>query len=259
MSRDIYVNLDFKKSAQLLNARTQNVTASERTALAATLDASAEGLVVWDTSLKREFYWDGTAFAEQGVSIQGSVSFKGAVDASNAGGSTEMVGEAGNEYVVSVAGTLTKAGVTFSPSAVVEIGDRVIFASSTQAYVQQRNDVGATTTETGNVRLATVGETTAGTTEGVAVTPKGIRNAQYTRQYTATVDVSTAVGDGFKADITHGLSLVDRNSFVINAMLGNSGVQLDVDSIDANSLTVSSLVSLTGVRVTIVGASSLAV
>jgi len=54
--------------------------------------------------------------------------------------------------------------------------------------------------------------------------------------------------------LVHGLQLQDRNSFTIMAMVDNSSVNLDVDSIDENTVKLTSLVEKTDVKISIIGA-----
>lgn len=254
-TKKFYHDIDLLNVGQLVGARTQNVTTTERDALAATLGAANEGLTVWDTTQKREFYWDGAQFVRQAVEITGDVIFKGVIDASAAlTGQVEAV--SGYEYVVGTAGTLTLAGVTFSPSGIAEVGDRVLFTSATQAFVQQRNGEQASETVLGNVRLATQAEALAGTVTDEAITPatlKGVlAGSNYVKQYAATVNLLALT----PLTVTHNLGLVDKDSFTVNAMVGGSQVSLDVDSVNANSLTLTSLIAVSGVRVTVQGAAA---
>lgn len=251
-AKQYYHDIDGVKVSQLVNIRKHNVTTVERAALALTLGVGNTGLFVYDTDTKLEYTWDGTQFVGAAVNVVGDVIFKGIITDLSDPANVEPV--SGYEYVIGTAGTLTVAGVTFIPSAVVEIGDRVLFTSATEAYVQQRNDEQATEAALGNVRLASQSEVNAGTDAVKAVTPltlQGKLDAQlYTKQYFATVTLVAAT----PLTVTHSLGLVDRDAFQINTMLGNSQVSLDVDSVDANSLTLTSLVALAGVKVTVTGA-----
>lgn len=252
--------------AQLKGFRTQNVAdAAAQTVVENTgndggaLGAGNIGYTIYRVDLKKVAVWDGTQFVFQEVQIAGDIVFKGLINASlpldDAGQPQPVEPVSGYEYVVTTAGTLTLTGVTFSPSAVVEVGDRVLFTSATQAYVVQRNDEQATETVLGNVRLATAAEVLTGTEALEAVTPATLQNKlvvqKYTKQYNATVNVTIGT-----TTITHNLGLIDRDAFVFNAMFGNSAVSFDVDSVDANSITVTSLVARTGVKVTVIGASA---
>lgn len=254
-TKEFYHNIDLVTVGQLLNARKHNVTTTERDALAAGLGADNEGLFVWDTTLKRGYSWDGTQFvAEASGTITGDVIFKGFIDTLTNPANVELV--SGYQYISRVSGTLTITGVTFNPSATVEIGDVVLITSATEAYVFQRNDVQATETQLGNIRLATQAEVDAGTVADEAVTPVTLKttlnNRLYTRQYFVTVSLTANT----PLTVTHNLGLVDRDAFVINTMRNNSQVSVDVDSLDVNSLTLRSLVALSNVKVTITGSST---
>lgn len=76
-SRQIYVDLDFNKVAQILNARLHNLTTTERNTLANTLDGTHVGLVVYDTTEKQIYTWDGSVFLP--TKVQGAMVYKGTV------------------------------------------------------------------------------------------------------------------------------------------------------------------------------------
>lgn len=254
--KEFYHDIDLVKVGQLLNARKHNVTTTERTALAATLGVDNEGLFVWDTDLDADFTWDGTQFVSGNLAITGDVIFKGILTTLT-NPTVEKI--AGYQYIVGPtagAGTITVTGVTFQPSAVVEIGDTILFTSPTEAYVFQRNDVNATETQSGNIRLATQSEVNAGTVADEAVTPLTLQGklvaGAYPKQYFASV--SLVANTPFT--VTHGLNLVDRDAFQVNVMRNNSQISVDIDSVDVNSLTLTSFLSLAGVKVTVTGASS---
>lgn len=255
MNKQYYHNIDLVNVGQLIGARKQNLSTADRNTLAGTLGLANEGLFVWDTDEKMGYTWDGAQFVGEALQIQGDVIFKGILDAST---SLDAQAEAvsGYEYVVTTAGTLTMTGVTFSPSALVEVGDRVLFTSATQAYVQQRNDVEATETVLGNIRLASSAEVVAGTDSTKAVTSATLQNKleqeAYVRQFASTVTLAAAT----PLTVTHNLGLVDKDSFTVNTMRNGSQISLDVDSVDANSITLTSLVALTDVRVTVQGAAA---
>lgn len=252
--KQFYHDIDLAKVGQLLNARAQVVTDVEMTALAATLGSAHTGLFVYNTDQKKNFTFNGTSFIADAIDTIGDVIFKGIINTTNAE-TVEKVN--GFQYVVDTAGTLAATGVTFSPNGEVDAGDIVLFTSATTAHIIQRNDVNATETVAGNVELATAAETTAGTDTIRAVTPAGLAAAMtgnlYTRQHSqvlTTVDANTPV------TVTHGLALVNRDAFVVNVMAGNAPISVEIDSLDANSITITSNVALTDVRVTVVGAST---
>ena len=167
-----YHDINMAKVSQLLNARAQNVTSAQMATLAATLDGSNKGLFVYNTDDNKNYTWNGTEFVADTVEVIGQVVFKGDINPANAA----IVGKvSGFQYVVSAAGTLAAAGVTFTPSAEVEIGDVVLFTSETSAIVVQRNDVNSTETVAGNIRLATQAEVDTGLVTDEAVTPATLK------------------------------------------------------------------------------------
>ena len=262
-AKQFYHDIDLVNVGQLLGARVQNVTSTSITTLAGSLGADSKGLIVYNTTDGRLYTWNGTGFDPFQIDVQGDIKFRGVINAANAA-TVEKV--SGYQYYVDTAGTLTVSGVTFSPSAVVEVGDQVLFVSATQAYVVQKNDVQATETLLGNVRLATQAEANAGTENTAAITSAtlhGYVDPQFAAdrarlaalegtqvyQYFATVNL--AANTPFT--VTHNLSLSNKDAFVIRTALGGSDISLDVDSVSANALTLTSLVPLTGVTVYVIG------
>lgn len=266
MARKIYGHdIDQLNAGQLIGSRKQNLTTAERATLGGLLGAANEGLFVWDVTLKTGFTWDGAQWVQEALQIDGDVIFKGFFDASialdDAGQPQTIEAVSGYQYVVTDAGTFDAgtSGVTLIGAQALREGDLIIFADATTAYGIQRNIDSASETVEGKARIGTQAEVNAGTENGaVFVTPAALQgklNSQaYVRQYTAEVDVDTASGSNFIATVTHNLNLADRDAFTVNLMRGNSAVSLDVDSVDANSLTLTSLVELTDIRVTVQGA-----
>lgn len=254
-SKKIYHDLDLVAVSQLLNARLHNVDNAGMATLGGSLGVSNVGLTVWNTDTEMVHVWDGVQFVALAVTVEGDVVFRDVVDAST---SLDAQAEAiaGYQYIVGTAGTLAMTGVTFLPDAVVQVGDMVLFTSATTAYVLQRNDVDATETVVGNVRLATQAEADAGANDTAAITSLKLQTKletqAYTRQYTVTTDLVANT----PATITHNLDLADRDAYTINVTHGNEVIGVAVVSIGANSLSVESSVALTGARITVVGAAA---
>jgi hypothetical protein len=167
-TKQFYHDIDLVKVGQLVDARIQNVTSAEASALAAILTTANTGLVVFDTTLNTIRIWDGTAFNNVSSDIEGDVIFKGVINPTNVGSVDKSNGY---QYVVDTAGTLSASGITFSPDAQVEVGDIVLFTSATEATIFNRNIDAATTDAAGIVEIATQAEVDAGTDTSRVLTP----------------------------------------------------------------------------------------
>ena len=191
-TKQFYHNIDLVKVGQLLDARIKNVTSAEKSTLAAQLGSGNKGLVIYDTDLSEMAIWDGVTFRQVSSDITGDVIFRGVINPTNANtASVEAVN--GNQYVADTAGTLTKTGVTFSPSAEVEVGDIVLFTGSTTATILQRNVDYATATVAGIVELATQAEVDAGTDVDRVITPATLAGSQLASDVaTNTTDIAAA-------------------------------------------------------------------
>ena len=191
VSKLYYHDIDLAEVGQILNARIQNVTTSQRNTLGGTLDASNTGLQVWDTTVSSPYVWSGSAWLRDAAEITGDVVFQGTVDASSSL-DAQATASAGNQYVVDTAGTLSMTGVTFTPNATAEVGDVILFTSGTAATIMQRNTDAATTTSSGTVELATQTEVNTGTDNTRAITPATLANSTLASSVsTNTSNIST--------------------------------------------------------------------
>lgn len=231
--KQFYHDIDLLNVGQLVGARLQNVTSAQQSTLVGTLSVANKGLQIYNTDLKRVFVYDGSTFVQQEVAIDGDIVFKGVI-ANPSAPALEMV--VGYQYAVGANGTLVQAGVTFVPSATVNAGDQVLVVSATEAYVVNRNidDARIDNIEAKNVEQ----DNRLDVVEAATV---------YT--HFATVDLVAGVAK----TVTHGIGLTNKDAFTIRTALGGSDISVDVDSVDANSITLTSLVNLTGVSVMIVG------
>lgn len=254
-STPFYHDIDLVRVGQITNVRKHNISTVDRVDLGDELDTSHIGLFVWDVDEGKGYTWNGTEWISDGVEIEGSVVFKGVVDASTSL-DTQAEAVTGYEYVVTTAGNLTMTGVTFSPSPMAELGDRILFTSDTQAYVVQANDVQATETVLGNVRLATQPEVNAGANDTAAVTPLKLQTKLTAQQYVRGYSASVNLVANTPLTVTHNLNLTDRNAFTASAVHNNQIVQAHIESVNANIISVTSSVSLTGVRINVFGFSA---
>lgn len=242
----IYHDLDLVRVSQLKQTRIQNITTSDRTTLGGSLGGGNTGLIVYDTDLDSLYIWDGSAWNAVGVTVSGAMTLKGVV-AHNA---TEPGSPStGDYYIFSSAGSNT-----WESDEAVEAGDMVVWDGTNWRYIN-RNVYDATETLAGKIEIANTSETNAGSDDTRAVTPAKlagfISNRALAKVYFAS-SVSVTANTPFT--VTHNLALQNRNAFTINVMnSSHSAVSLDVDSVDANSLTITSAVSLTGLSVTVIG------
>lgn len=254
-SKQFYHDIDLVKVGQLLNYRVHNVTDAEMTSLAGTLGVANKGLPVYNTDQSAVLYWDGAQFVQQAVAIDGDVIFRGVLleaDYDNADPSHRVKG---SQYVIGEAGVLNfSTSTTYVPSANVEVGDKILFTDADEVYVFQKNDEQATEAALGNVRIADNAEALAGVNDTDAMTPAKVQHKldqlNYTRGYFESIDTVLLT----PYTITHNLGLVDKDAFTINLMDSTgSQVGADVDSIDANSLSITTFLAVSGLHVTITG------
>ena len=168
--KSILHDLDLQGVSQLKNARLHNVTSAELVTLGGTLGASNRGLIAYNTTDNSLYTWNGVSFDRYAVEVLGDIRFAGVINATS---SDSVVPDAGAQYVVDTAGTLsTQTGtITYTPSANVEVGDIVLFTSATTASIMERNLEQATETSLGTIRIAAQGEVDAGSVSDEAVTP----------------------------------------------------------------------------------------
>lgn len=244
--KKFYHDIDLVKVGQLINARIQNVTNAERSALGLTLDGTNVGLMVFDSEDSLPYIWTGSAWVNLSPSISGAVSFKGVV-AFNA--AEPVAPSTGDYYIFSNAGTCT-----WNSSDVVQAGDSVIFNGTDWSFIQG-NIVNASESVAGVIQLGTSEEINTGTDTTKAVTAATLQgklsNYKAAKVYFVS-GINLVAGEAYT--INHNLALQNRNAFTINVMdSGHSAVSVDVDSVNANSLTLTSSVALTGLNITIIG------
>lgn len=108
-----------------------------------------------------------------------------------------------------------------------------------------------------SVQVASQQEVSLGQNNTKAVTPLTLeyklKNEVFTRQY---IDIIPEIEANTPYLVNHNLGLIDRNAFVINTMQSNSSIRLGVDSVDVNSLTLTSLVNVQNVFIIVIGSTN---
>lgn len=235
--------LDFIKLGILKDFLANPLTTSAKNTLAGTLGSTHKGLLVYDTDLLKLQSWNGSAFvdppaAQTGLTPKGNVAFNDTEPGSPT---------VGDLYVFTNAGTNTWEGST-----VVQAGDQVYWDGTAWSFIQG-NVIASTDSVPGVVELATDAETNTGTDTTRAITPSNLAANNAARK-SAKVYFSASVTTVADTPLTinHALGLQNRDAFVLSFKVGNSEVDVDVDSTDTNNCTITTNTALTG-SITVIG------
>lgn len=244
-SKSFYHDIDLEKLSELKNFRVHNITTSARGTLAGTLSTTHKGLSVWDTDLSALYIWNGSAFVVQG-GVSGAMTFKGAVAYNAAEPGSPATGD---YYVFTTAGTNT-----WESSDVVQIGDSVVWDGTNWRFIQG-NILAASESVAGVIEIATQAETNTGTDDVRAVTPLKLATYCTTKAFAKVYYVgSITLVANTPYTVTHSLALQNRNAFVCKVTdSGHSEISVDIDSVDVNSLTITSAIAATGVQIAVIG------
>lgn len=240
--RHQYVDLNGLKINKLVDFRINPLTTAQRTTLAGTLNSSHEGLAVFDTDLNQIYFWDGTAFISGVAPISGAMTYKGAYSNLTTEPASASIGDT---YVITTAGTLTWAGITFSPSSVVQINDLVIKRSATEWDVIQGNSVNASETVSGIIELATQTETNTGTDDVRAITPLKLAQNLITRGTPRSfiqTGITLVANTAFTISFPTTSSNKDAFSVSVKDSTG-SEISLDVDGVNTAGFTITSSIN----------------
>ena len=192
-TKQFFHDIDLVKVGQLVDARIQNVTDAEESALAAQLAGRSAGLVVYNTTVETLKIWDGGtpgAFRSVSSDIEGDIVFKGTINPTNLA-TKVAAAKKGHQFVADVQAQLTIGSTTHD----VEVGDVVLFTedagASVEATVFNRNIDAASTEQAGIVELATDTEVSDGTRTDVAITPDAFAKSQWAADIAQnTVDIT---------------------------------------------------------------------
>ncbi len=244
-TKSFYHDIDLEKLSELKNFRVHNITTAAKTTLGSGLSTTHKGLSVWDTDLSTLWIWNGSAFVSPG-SVAGAMTFKGVV----AFGAAEPGSPAtGDYYVFNTAGTNT-----WNTSDVVQIGDSVVWDGTNWQFIQG-NVLAASETIAGVIEIATQAETNTGTDDVRAVTPLKLATYATTKAFAKTYYAgSLTLVANTPLTVTHSLALQNRNAFTCKVVdSSHSEVSVDIDSVDVNSLTITSAIAGSGYQICVVG------
>lgn len=156
-SKKFFVDIDLQKQ-QLRQVRIENV------ARASGVSSPVSGQMVFDTTVSRMAFYNGTSWEFLNQVAVDTINYKGAI-AHNGSVSNPDVGDM---YIFNSAGTATNFG-----GVVVQVGDFAIYNGSSWDIIQG-NVVAASESTAGIVRLATSAETITGSDNTIATSPADI-------------------------------------------------------------------------------------
>jgi predicted nucleic acid-binding Zn-ribbon protein len=212
-TKQFFHDIDLVKVGQLVDARIQNVTDAEETALAGSLGGTNAGLVVYNTTTSTMKIWDGAEFKSVSSDIDGDIIFKGTINPTNLASKVSSAAK-GHQFVADVAADLTIGSTTHE----VEVGDIVLFThdegQTVEATVFNRNIDAASVDQAGIVELATADEV-SGDENGVystthAITPASFAGSQWASDIAQNaVDISANASeiDDLEAFVGEGTAL----------------------------------------------------
>jgi hypothetical protein len=249
--KGIYINLNGQKVNIIKDFRLNPLTTALRTTLGSTLNSNHTGLQCYDTDENVNYFWNGSAWNSGVAPVAGMMQYNGP----HASLTTAPAGASdGDVYYMNTSGTLTFAGVTFAPSASVQIGDQIVRRSATEYDVIQGNSIPSTETVAGIIEIATQPETNAGTNDTFAITPLKLATYNAAQGYAKKhfQNAITLVANT-PLTITHNLALSNKDAFVASVKDSTGAViEVAIVSIGVNSLSIESAIAATNVTITVV-------
>lgn len=241
-----HVDIQLNKNT-LIGAKIYPLPTSSRTALS--LVSDDEGLLVFDTTLNTLYAWNGTAWQAAVPTVTGGLILKGGIAANATEPATPA---AGDLYVFTSAGT-----TSWTPAATVEVGDQAYWDGTAWQYIQ--TNIGQATTGTvGYVQLATQSEVNTGSSSSLVVTPATLAgyvpaNSLTLRPVRRYSTIITSLVANTPSTVTHGLALNAAAEVGVSCYQGGSQIFLAVSPVDANSITVTSNLTLSNITVVCLG------
>jgi hypothetical protein len=236
--RKFFVDLDLQQN-KLKNTTFETVDTSAVTGFA--------GQIAFDSTTGKLAFYNGSTSAWEvlGQLAVDTVNYKGSI-AHNATAPSGM--NTGDMYIFSSAGQVTWS--TVPVGTIVQSGDFAIYNGS-EFDIIQGNVIAASTTEAGYVRLATQTEANTGSDAATAISPATLEGVRTNRKFVQSVSFTAqAIGTSGTA-LTHNLNSQNVQVTVYDS--ADAQIEVAVVATDANTVTLTSNVALTGTRVVVHG------
>lgn len=234
MAKSRFFDLVLEAGAAIINLRLPNASAAPASPYA--------GQVYFDTVTKKFMGWNTTSWVDLSQIITGATTIKGEISNANTNPAFPTSPATGDIYFVTTAAG-TVGGIE------VEIGDQLIRGTSSW-FVLQANTMAASETRAGVIELATQAEANAGTDATRALTPATLlgylSNFFYSRRVAQTI---TSLAANTATNVTHGLNLATP---IVQVWQGGDEIELYVQSVSANVISVTSNTALSNVTVVVV-------
>lgn len=248
-----YHDIDMVGVSQLKNARKHNVTQAQMDALATVLGQENVGLFIYNTDTQESSTWTGSQFKIDAPKVMGAMVYKGAISAPDAMPSDVL---AGYSYMYTgPAATLSWADQTFEPRTNIQTNDMIIYRGENVWDIYDGYEELATETMPGIAMRASIANTKAGIEADTFVTPAGLSAFVSSHKLTTVYFADNlALSANVPLTIQHNMNLQFKDAFTIRvADSTGASISTQSTSVDVNSITLTSSVDLSGVKVTIVG------
>lgn len=234
MARNRFFDLIMNAGAVIVNLRFPN---------SATAPVSPyEGQTYFDTASKKFMGWNGTAWVDLSQVMTGAATIKGEITNANTSPAFPSSPATGDIWFIT-----TNAGTVGGIE--VEIGDQLV-RGTTNWFVLQANTMSASETRAGVIELATQAEANAGSDATRALTPATLAgylaNFFYARRVSQNI---TSLVANTTTNVTHGLNLATP---VVQVWQGGEEIDLHIQSVSANVISVTSNTTLANVSVIII-------
>lgn len=269
-SQSVASNLNLNGVLEILLARTENVTDAMMATYGTMLDNNHKGMHVFNVDTGTQHYWNGSAWVSGVNTIEGSMIYKGPLANITAPPSDAKQGYV---YVITTAGSLQSwidnNGQTIPGDVTVQVGDQIVCRGETDPStpanahqktwdILQSNLDKATTAVFGTVKLADMAAMIAKAGDQVPTADVVVAYVEGEFENKSVPSFKNFIIDVVKntpKNIAHNMNLAAAGaaSMVQFYDAQNNQMVIEHDIVDKDTLTVTSGLSMTGVKVAIVG------